>query len=342
MIHDYGAGLSLYTPDRGIAISVVIVNYCTRNLLRDCLASLEMSMAEHLEIVVVDNNSTDGSVEMLRTEFPKVAVIHNYENRGFAKANNQGIRQAHGKYILLLNSDTLVRPGAMGAMAEFLDGHPEAGGVTCRLLNADGTIQASVSRRPGPVLLFFRLSGLSRLFQGDGFRRFLRKYFGALLGATVRGYLDPYAFGTAPLEVENVSAACLMLRREAIEQVGLLDENFFMYSEDMDYCLRLRAVGWKLYYIPRGEIVHFGGQSSGGRMRDYSVHSYRSLFYFYRKHYSPLTRFIVRLAVLGASAVRWTCSMVRARMSGSTADRRNQDELKEVIRFCFQRVSAGG
>jgi GT2 family glycosyltransferase len=306
--------------------------------LRDCLASLHSDTIDGAELLVIDNASSDCSADMAKEEFAQVRLIENSENIGFAKANNQGIREAKGKYILFLNSDTVVRPGALRAMAEFLDAHPEAGGATCRLLNADGTIQACVSRRPGPMLLFFRLSGFSRLFRSNGRRRVLRKYLGLLLGSTVRGYLDPYITVSAPFEVENISAACLMLRREVIDQVGLLDENFFMYFEDMDYCLRVRAAGWKLYYVPSGEIVHLVGQSSGGRMRNYSVHSYRSLFYFYRKHYSPWTRFIVRSVVLLSSAVRWTCSMVRAQISGAADDRRNQDALKEVIRCCFKEL----
>jgi GT2 family glycosyltransferase len=289
-----------------------------------------------MEVIVVDNASSDRSREMMIAEFPDIALIRNSVNLGFAKANNQGILEAHGKYILLLNSDTVVRPGALRAMAGFLDVHPEAGGVTCRLLNADGTIQACVSRRPGPMLLFFRLSALSRLFRSDGLRGFIRGHLRFLLGATLRGYFDPYTVTNAPVEVENISGACLMLRREAIDQVGLLDENFFMYFEDMDYCLRVRAAGWKLYYVPGGEIVHLVGQSSSGRMRDYSVHSYRSLFYFYRKHYSRWTQLVVRILVLLSSAVHWTYSVARGKFSGSAADPRNQDALKEVIRLCFR------
>jgi GT2 family glycosyltransferase len=318
------------------AISIVVVSYNTRELLRNCLASILTDGEREVEVIVLDNHSLDGSADLVRSEFPGVRLIENSENVGFAKANNQGICEAHGKYVLLLNSDTVVRPGALRAMADFLDGHPGAGGVACRLLNADGTIQASISRRPGPVLLFFRLSRLSHFFRGDGLRRFLRRYLGWLLGATLRGYLDPYTDRSAPFEVENISGACLMLRREAIGQVGLLDENFFMYFEDMDYCLRLRAAGWKLYYVPCVEIVHLGGQSSGGRMRDYSVHSYRSLFYFYRKHYSLWARFFVRFAVLLVNAIRWTRSTIRAWVSGAPADRRNQDALKEVIRVCLK------
>jgi GT2 family glycosyltransferase len=188
------------------------------------------------------------------------------------------------------------------------------------------------------MLLFFRLLGLSRLFRSDGLRRFIRRYLTWLLGATMRGYFDVYTGSDAPVEVENISGACLMLRREAIDQVGLLDENFFMYFEDMDYCLRLRAAGWKLYYLSSGEIIHLVGQSSGGRMRDYSVHSYRSLFYFYRKHYSRWTEFVVRFLVLLASGFRWAYNLARAASSGSTAHRRNQDALTEVIRLCFKEI----
>ena len=213
-----------------------------------------------------------------------------------------------------------------------------AGGVTCRLLNADGSIQACVSRRPSPMLLFFRLSGISRLLRGDAARRLVGRHLSWLIGAAGRSYFDPYIANGSPLEVENISGACLMLRRQAIDQVGLLDEHFFMYFEDMDYCLRLRAAGWKLYYVPSAEIVHLVGQSSGGRMRDYSLHSYRSLFYLYRKHYSRWTEFLVRFLVLLASALRWTYNLARALSWGSSTHRRNQRALSKVIRLCLSEI----
>ena len=315
-------------------VSIVIVNFNTRELLRNCLLSIRASDLD-AEVLVVDNASADGSQKMVRAEFAEIKVIENTENLGFSAANNAGIRQAQGKFVLLLNSDTIVKPGAVVAMAKFLDAHPEAGGVTCRLLNADGSIQACVSGRPGPAMLFFRLFGFSRLVRGDRARRALSRWFPFLVGSTVRGYLDPYT-AEVPTEVENISGACLMLRREAIEQVGLLDENFFMYFEDMDYCLRLRSAGWKLYYLPAGEIVHLVGQSSGGRMRDYSIHSYRSLFYFYRKHYPLRTRFAIRLVVLAGSLFRWVCNLVQAPFVRSVACRKNRRDLAEVMRICFQ------
>jgi GT2 family glycosyltransferase len=317
-------------------VSIVIVNFCTRRLLRDCLACVRDEGSSGLEVIVVDNHSVDGSGEMVRTEFPGVQLIENTENLGFAKANNQAIRRAKGGYVLLLNSDTVVRPGALRAMADFLDARPEAGGVTCRLLNPDGSLQACVSRRPGPVMLLFRLSGLSRLVRGDRVRRALRRYLGWLLGSTVRSYLDPYIAGEFPVEVENISGACLMLRREAIDQVGLLEESFFMYFEDMDYCLRLRRAGWKLYYLPQGEIVHFVGASSGGRMRNFSVHSYRSLFTMCRRHFPPRTLAFVRLLVLLSSSLRWLWNLIAGSVTSSPACRRNREDLRNVIRLCLE------
>jgi GT2 family glycosyltransferase len=319
--------------------SAVIVNYCTKFLLEACLTSIEESGAPDLEIIVVDNHSTDGSAEMVRGEFPEVRVIENSENLGFSRANNQGIKVARGKYILTLNSDTLVRPGAVEAMAGFMDGHPKAGGVGCRLLNADGSIQPSVGRclgaGPGILRLIARLSGLSGLVRSGRVRRFLGRYLSFAMGPALRSYLDPYVIGDSTVEVDSISGACLMLRREAMNQVGLLDENFFMYLEDLDYCMRLRVAGWKLYYVPTGEIVHLVGESSGGRMRRYSVHAYESLFYFYNKYYSTWTLFLARLLVFSAMCFRWVWNFARSSLFHSAIHRQNHMDLGKVIRLCL-------
>ena len=318
------------------SISVIIVNYNTVALLRDCLFSLTRTQDRIGEIIVVDNASSDGSAEMVQKEFPGTILVCNQENVGFSKANNQGIRTARGNYLWLLNSDTIVHAGAPASMAEFLDAHPEVSAVTCKLLNADGSIQASISNRPGPVLLFFRLTGISRMISGDKARRLLARFFGFLLGRTVRAYLAPYVNGETPVEVESISGACLMLRREAIEQIGLLDEHFFMYFEDMDYCLRLRNAGLKLYYVPQGEIVHLVGQSSGGRMRAYSAHSYRAMFYFYRKHFSLPMVFAARAIVVFMSSWRWLWNWIRSKCSREPVYRLNEKDLAQVIRVCFE------
>jgi GT2 family glycosyltransferase len=317
-------------------ISIVIVNYNTKRLLQDCLVSLMENDETPREIIVVDNASTDGSAEMVGAHFPNVVLIRNKENVGFSKANNQAMGIANGEFLLLLNSDTVVRPGAVPAMVEFLRSHAEAGAVTCKLLNPDGSIQASVSNRPGPTLLLFRLLGVSRLLPGDRPRRWLARSVGFLLGKTVRAYLDPYVTQNLPIEVENISGACLMLRREVFDNVGHLDERFFMYFEDMDYCLRIRRAGWKLYYVPHGEIVHLVGMSSGGRMRDYSPQSYRALFGFYGKHSSRPMLVVVRTIVFVTSSVKLLWNWILGRFSHSMVYRQNQLDLKQVIRTCFE------
>src|SRR5258708_11354413 len=167
-------------------VSIIIVNYNTINLLRDCLNSLMQTEGKVCEVIVVDNASADGSADMVEKEFPGVALVRNQQNVGFSRANNQGMRQARGKHLLLLNSDTVVRPGALETMTAFLDSYAAVGAVTCKLLNADGTIQASISNRPGPVLLFFRLMGVSRIISGDRARRRLSRMLGFLLGNTIR------------------------------------------------------------------------------------------------------------------------------------------------------------
>jgi GT2 family glycosyltransferase len=317
-------------------VSIIIVNYNTINLLRDCLNSLMQTEGRVCELIVVDNASADGSAEMVASEFPGVVLVRNRQNAGFSKANNQGMKLAKGKYLLLLNSDTVVRAGAVEIMAEFLDSQAAVGAVTCKLLNADGTIQASISNRPGPVLLFFRLLGVSRLISGDRARRWLSRTCGFFLGKTIRSYLAPYTAHDSPVEVENISGACMMLRGEVVQQVGFLDEGFFMYFEDMDYCVRLQNAGWKMYYLPQGEIIHLGGMSSGGRMRNYSVHSYRALFHFYRKHFSHAMVVTVRSMVITTSSLRWVWNWTRSKFSKRPVYRQNELDLKQVIRACFE------
>src|SRR5947209_6259364 len=317
-------------------ISIIIVNYNTIHLLRDCLVSLAHTEGQLAQIIVVDNASADGSADMVQAEFPQVVLVRNQQNAGFSRANNQGISMATRKYILLLNSDTIVHGGALNVMAEFLNRERAAGAVTCKLLNADGSIQASISNRPGPVLLIWRLLGVSRLVSGDRARKIFARTAGLFMGKTVRGYLKPYSAGDTPIEVGNISGDCLMMRREVLEQVGLLDEGFFMYFEDMDYCLRISQAGWKLFYLPQGEIVHLGGMSSGGRMRAYSPHSYRALFHFYRKHFSTAMVFTVRMIVFLSSSVRWLWNWIRSKFSGKPVYRQNETDLKQVIQVCFE------
>jgi GT2 family glycosyltransferase len=265
-------------------------------------------------------------------------MIQKSDNRGFSAANNQGIKETEGKYVLLLNSDTLVLSGAVAAMSEFMDQHPEVGAVGCRLLCADGRIQISAGGEAslGIARVLVRLSGLSQLVQGDRVRRLLRRYLGFALGSTLRACLEPYVTDESPLEVDILSGACLMLRREAIDKVGLLDERFFMYLEDLDYSLRLRNAGWKLYYLPAVSIIHLVGQSSGGRMRQHSPRAYESLFYFYSKHRSARTQFVVRVLVLLAFCCRWVASALLGVLSGRSVYRQNRLDSARIVQLCWR------
>lgn len=317
------------------SVSVVIVNYRTRELLRDCLQSLERHGTPGMTITVIDNDSRDGSAEMVRREFPQVRLLQNAANVGFAAANNRAIEQDYGTHVLLLNSDTVMLSGTIAAMSEFLETHPDAGAAGCRLLFPDGRIQASAGcdARPGLMRLLLRLTGLSHLLS-DRQRRRLRLLLGGFAGRKLASCLDSYVEDPSPLEVEAVSATCLLLRRKALQQVGPLDEEFFMYLEDLDYCIRLRRAGWKLYYLPAAQVVHLGKKSSDGRMRRYSVHAYRSLFHFYRKHYQPATLWTARLMVFSACSARWLWNRLLSLFCADAIYRRNCSDLEKVIRLC--------
>lgn len=216
-------------------LSVILVNWNTRVLLCNCLQSVRAGIAGlEIEIIVVDNGSTDGSPEMLARDFPEVAVIANAENRGFAAANNQALAVARGRYLLLLNTDTLVLGAVLRRAMDWLDAHPKSGVLGPRVLNADGTVQDSVKGWPGFHYL---------LRQTLGFHRDRPANLG-LQDAAV---------------VPAVSGCAMFVRREAVADVGLLDEAFFFYGEETDWCRRFDHGGWSVHFAPVGEIIHFGG-----------------------------------------------------------------------------------
>lgn len=253
-------------------LSVVIVSWNTAALLRACLQSLLAgSTGPHIEIIVVDNASQDDSGPMVRREFPSALLIQNPTNAGYARANNQGIAVSRAPYVMLLNSDTQVPPGALAGLLDFVDGHPEAGAVGPRLVRPDGSPQP-YAFGGDPTIGYLLTRGLNRILR--------------------RRYLHDWATSLAQ-PVDWVSGACLLARRAAIEHAGLLDENIFLYFEDNDWCLRLRRAGWKIYLVPQVQVVHLGGQSVAGNPAARGVYA-QSLRYFYRKHYSPLAQWLLR------------------------------------------------
>ena len=242
-------------------LTISILSYNTKNLLRDCLNSIYQNAGEYrFEVIVVDNDSKDRSVEMVEKEFSSVRLIRNRENVGFSRANNQAIKKSKGRYILLLNSDTVVISDALTEMIHFMDTHPEAGVVGGKVFRPDLTAQASTRGSLDIRTLFISFFGLKSLVP-PVHRGFVVKLLGPLLGKTVRSYVDYYEDENNPVLVDEVSGVCFCVRREVVEQVGLLDENFFMYYEDTDWSARIREKGWKLYILPEASIIHYVQQS---------------------------------------------------------------------------------
>jgi GT2 family glycosyltransferase len=260
------------SPDL-LDVSVVIVNYNVRDLLRDCLRSLEPNLARLKgEVWVVDNASGDGSVEMIRAEFPWVRLIANADNRGYGAANNQAIRQANARYVLVLNPDTKLPPGAIQDTIAEMDAHPDIGALGPKLILADGTLDKACRRSfPSPEVAFYRLFGLAKLFPNHP--RFARYN---LLNVDV----------DTPIDVDSVVGAFMLVRREVIERVGVFDEAFTMYGEDLDWAYRIKQAGWRVRYHPAVVVLHYKGQSSRQRPVRTIKLFYDAMHIFYDKHYA--------------------------------------------------------
>ncbi len=280
--------------DPSIAVTIVVVNWNTKDLLRACLESLRQDSDESgRQIIIVDNASRDGSAQMVASEFPEAQLIVNTRNRGFAAANNQGIAAARGRYLLLLNSDTQVPPGAVAVMARYLDDHPCVGAVGPRLLNADGSLQSSA--RDFPRMLW---DGLA-ILEVERWPLVSRLAHNHVRRATL--YWSDHRYTRA---VDWLMGACLMLRREAIEQAGALDEGYFFFAEEMDLCHRLWRLGWSVDFLAGAEIVHLGGQSASQVPAARLVWHYSGLLRFYRLHRSAAQRATLRALIALAMLAR--------------------------------------
>ena len=294
-------------------LSVVIVNYNVSHYLLQCVDSLSHALrGTDSEVIVVDNHSRDNSVTLLRQYHPEVRIVENLHNLGFAKANNIAIRQSRGEYVLLLNPDTIVSESVVKGVISFLDSHPEAGSAGVRMLNADGTV-APESRRgvPTPMTAFYKLSGLCGMFPNS--RRFGRYYLGHL----------PW---DSPQQIEVVSGAFCMLRTSVLKKVGLLDEDYFMYGEDIDLSYRILKSGATNWYVPE-TILHYKGESTHKSSFRYVHVFYQAMHIFFRKHFSHLGLFIsipIKTAIIvKASSALLLMLTERMRMSLGFARRNN-------------------
>ena len=280
-------------------LSVCIVNWNTRQDLEEALRSVFESDPElSIEVIVLDNASGDGSADMVRQRFPQVTLIQSTDNTGFARGYNRAAAAATAPYLLILNPDTVVQAGALGRLVRFMDSHPDAAAAGPCLLNSDGTLQFSCRRFPRPMVGLLRNTIIGRLAPRNRF---------------TRDYLMQDWDHRSIRHVDWVSGAAICIRREAWDQIGGFDEGYFMYSEDMDWCLRAEQAGWKIYYVPEAVIVHRIGRSSDLRPLAMVIQFHRSAARFYRKHYAPRWPWGLRLLPIAGLWLR--AALVLAQIS---------------------------
>ncbi len=275
-------------------LSIVVVNWNVKNLLRDCLRSLleAIQAAPHLsaEIIVVDSASADGSPDMVRAEFPQVRLIASEQNLGYAGGNNAGVAAAGGRYLFLLNPDTVVAPAALAELVRFMDVQPQAGAVGPQLRWPTGQVQSSRRRFPSLGSLFWESTLLGQWFPSN---QFIRRYHCADMPANV----------TQP--VDWVVGAAILIRREAWAQVGPIDPDFFMYFEETDWCRRAASAGWQIYYLPAAQIIHFEGKSSEQVVAARAIRFQKSKLRYTRKYFGAGWAVTLRLFLWATFAWQW-------------------------------------
>lgn len=274
-------------------VSIIIVNLNSRQMLQECLRSIyEHTAHVEFEVIVVDNASTDGSVEMVRTDFPQTRLIANTVNNRYAIANNQGLAVAQGNYVFYLNGDTILTGNTVKEFVAFLDTHPDAGGVGGRLIYPDGRFQEACFRFPSAINVFYLLC-LARFYWNTRF---------------AANYLIP-PDTTAPQQVDFMVGACLMARRDVLTECHGMDEQYYFYGEDSDLCYRIWQAGWPIYYLPTStSIIHYGGVSStinlfDNNQRKKHLWGWKSRFLFIKKHYPLWRKILIFLAVCAAYGV---------------------------------------
>jgi GT2 family glycosyltransferase len=266
-----------------VDLSIIIVSWNVRSLLQTCLKSVEAEQgALRLEIIVVDSGSDDGSPEMVREQFPQVHLIVREDNVGFPLGNNIGLAEANGRYLLLLNPDTEVVGDALSRMVGYLDGNPDVGVVGGQLLNPDNTVQSSRRRFPTVATAFFE----STWFQPFAPKGILRRY-----------YAEDIDDGETA-DVDWVKGACLMTRKTILDEVGPLDADYFMYSEELDWCKRIKMAGWRVVYFPEAKIIHYEGKSSEQAVTARHINFQRAKLRYFHKYHGMMIMILLRIFLL--------------------------------------------
>lgn len=277
-------------------VSIVIVSFNTADLLDQCLESIERCESRcDLDVIVVDNDSHDGSADLVAERYPGVRLIRNTNNLGFSKASNQGMRISTADYVLLLNSDTVVFPGSIDLVVDYLEAQPQIGIAGCKVLKPDGTLDAPCRRSfPTPENSLYQRLGLIRLFPRS--RRF---------GAYYLSYLDP----NETASVDCLMGAYMMIRREVIDDIGYLDEDCFFYAEDIDYCYRTKKAGWDIVYYPATTIIHHRGASTAKDRIKATTYFHQSMLVYYRKHQAPAQSPIVNALVYAGIGISYVTAL---------------------------------
>jgi GT2 family glycosyltransferase len=279
-------------------VSAIIVSFNVRDFILDTLRAYYETCGSEAEVIVVDNASSDGSAEAVKERFPQAQLLGLGHNVGFGIANNKGLELSHSDLVLVMNPDVVVRPGCVAALQRFMVEHPDVGAAGPRLERPDGRLDLAARRAfPTPEAAFYRFIGLSRLFPRSA--RFNRYNLGARP-------LD------GPHEIDAGTAACLMVRRAAIDKVGFFDPAFFMFGEDLDLCYRLKQGGWKIFYVPEAVAIHVKGASTRQATRRMLYEFHRAMWVFWRKHDGPYEPAIVNAIVWLGIWARWALLSLRA------------------------------
>ena len=309
-------------------VSIIIVNWNTCKLLKDCLRSVyEQTLGIDYEVIVVDNASADGSAEMVAAEFPQVRLIRNAENRGFAAANNQGIAIAKGRYVLLLNSDTTVLDDSIAKTIEFADNCPDAAVVGCQVWENKDTIQKTCFKFHSPFNVFCVASGVARIFPKS-----------KLLGGDKMLWWDRQS----QCDVDVVSGMFMLVRSEAISQVGLMDESYFIYCEESDWCYRFRKAGWRNVFWPGAKIIHHdGGSKSSGQVPvKMEVQQVKSLLIFIKKNYGKTNFLLCRVIIILCSSMKLSACLLLLAFKPSVMSRKIR-KFVGICQYCLMGRYAG-
>ena len=280
-----------------IALSIIIVNYNSGEVLINCINSLPKYDSYPFEIFVIDNGSSE-KINHIESSFPKINFINNGKNLGFAAANNIGIKKAKGKYILLLNPDTIVNENSFQPMINYLDNHNDIGIVGCKIYNTGEEIERSTHSFPSLLKEFSHANEFIK-----DFLSYESKTAGLLKKIFKTKSLDSYWDHNSIKEVDHVTGACMMVKREAIEKAGLLDEAFFLYNEEVEWSFRIKNAGYKSVFIPDSNIIHLFGHSTNQKVQKQTlnhllVERYRGMFYFFQKHYGFIRLISLKIIVL--------------------------------------------